>query len=97
MRVMWAHIRILSSALRKRNGFRHYNAVPGVQLSGLAPGGSPRHPVLRSVPGAGRSTHDAAFDPGEVETVGTADDQCARPRAGHGSNDAGTDDAAAGA
>ena len=40
---------------------------------------------------------DAAFDPGEVETLGTADDQRARPRAGHGSNDTGTDHAAAGA
>src|SRR5271163_4380322 len=77
--------------------FRHWNVCPGVQLPGATPGNTPRDPVLRPVPDVRRTPHDAVFDPGEVEKVGTHDDQCARPRACDGSNDAGTDDAAAGA
>src|SRR5271155_4465072 len=84
-------------ARRRPDAFRHRTAVPGVQLSGAAPGGPPRHPVLRPVPGTRWVADDTAVDPGEVETLGSAYDQRARARTRHGSHNAWKNHAAAGA
>src|SRR5260221_6228863 len=74
---------------RFSNARRHSIEARGLQLPGAPPGGSPRHAVLRPIPGVERAAHNPVLDLGKAETGGCDDDQCPGQTLGHGSNHAG--------